>query len=1372
MLCPLVFPVSSFARLKILHIFSAAAPTNFDGAAPGARLVMGDDGALYGTTSRGAANGVGGIFRFGLDGSLSSLWSFSAVTNASGAINDNLQPNELALGPDGGLYGSLRRGGSNFTGAVFVLTAGGAFSNLYTFPPPPGNGPLQSSAAGVNPVGPLVLAGDGSFYGVTQFGGSNNSGTIFQVTPAGAFASLHSFARLATGATNGGIPNALTLGSDGALYGTTQQGGVLNAGSVFKFDLKAGFSQIASFNGGAPNRAPLRPDSALAPGAAGLFCGTSSAGGAQAGGSIFSVASSGDITLLYSFPLLDADAIDTVVADAGGSFYGTVSADGLNGSGAVYRLDSAGNFSAYYFTPLNATGANSDGANPVAALVGDGAGNYYGSCAAGGANGSGLIFQLSAADFAPPFFLTSANPPPMVTNTLIGAPLSLSYAADGMAPLSYQWTLNGANLFDGAGISGSTSSNLVITALTSADVGSYALVISNSLGALTSAVTMVAVKPPGVAIASPAPNARTAAPGFSGFATNAPLFPGADPNSVSIINVLYLITNLFNGSNLTGAATLSSGDGAIWNWSFAVTPYPGTNILSVQAVDISGNASPTVSRTFFYEASAPLTIQTIGSGIGSFNIPNGRTLNIGQAYSITAQPISSTFQYWLNAGATNFFPTFSFVMSSNLVLTADFLARPSPAVSIAFPKPGEHVETNVFTGTATPSPLLSGVDPTNIALTGVKYWLTNLSDGTVQTGLGTLSSGDTFSNWSLTVTPHAATNILAVQSLDASGGRSRVASRAFFYDVPTALGIATNGNGSGAVSLTNLSMLNIGQIYEITARPGQYSKFAGWSSSAGTKSAQPVFSFIMQPGLVLTATFTLLPPSVTITSPRANSRAPIAPVFAGTAAGRVPITNVVCSLANGFVGASTNALAVLDSSSGDTTAWSAALTPWPGSNVLRVYSVDANGAQSAVVSRAFFLQAKAALTVSNAGPGSGTLKGRAFIPGDAVPANGAMLYLGESYSIAALPDKSSLFSNWVSASSSSAGTTSDNPILSFVMESNLVLTASFVSNFFPSAVGQYTGLFLPAGAATTQNAGMIQNLAVTANGAFSGRLLLADTNYSFSSKFSVARQAALVVGGLQVNLALDTTIPQITGSIVGSGFDSTLVAEFATNVVPAVRYTLLLRPFGGAGNIPPGDGYALVSSHGAAITLAGALADGTRINQTIPVSISGDIPIFQSLYAAPHGLLIGWLNETNLAGTAVPGALDWIKKSSPLPRLYTNGFTNILTVFGSVWAQSPLATPEISLAGASLVLTNASLDLDFTNIDISGNKVADEGSGLTNTLTGVINPETGLLTLTFGTGNGRDKGHAFGAILLNMTNAGGYFLTATNGGVFRLQPQP
>ncbi len=872
--CMLALPDASTAGPTVLYSFTAptfpgASPvTNGDGIAPASRPVLGSDGYLYGTTLHGGENGAGSIFRVSTGGAFSNLYSFPAATNNSGEVVYDLGPTDLSQGTNGSFYGATRSGGSNFNGTLFVISPSGSFATLHTFAAETTNSSGHlTSPDGATPTGALAQGNDGNFYGTTKYGGANGTGTIFQITPGGGFTSLYSFGRSVAGsaATNGSVPNPLVLESNGVFYGTTQQGGLDNAGAVFKFTVTGGFAQFYSFDGAAPGDNPITPNSALVQGTNGNFYGTSAFGGSQGGGTIFEITDAGGVTVLHSFPQLDAGAGSALTLGVDGNFYGTTSANGLNGNGTVFRMTPAGDFGAYSFSALDANSDNADGANPSDALTTDSAGDLYGTCAAGGTNGSGIIFQIFGADFNPPSFLSASNSPPALTNVLVGASVSLINGGEGIAPLTYQWLRNGTNLTDGGDILGSTTNSLAIKPVLPGDVGSYALVISNIWGALTSSVTVLTVTPPGISISSPAPNARSAVPVFAGTATNAPLFPNTNPNEALLTGVIFSITNTFNGSNITGLGALSAGVGSVSNWSFTATPFPGTNVLSVQSVDASGNTSPAASRTFFYKVAAPLGVVTTGSGTGTFNITNGTMLDLGEGFSITARPISSVFSDWVGAGIISYEPTFPFVMQSNLVLTADFMSRRPPSIFISFPAANARTGLSVYQGTAQSSPALLGVNPNNLRLTNVVYWLTNAATGNVITGVAALTSGAAASNWVVTATPLPGTNALAVQTEDVSGGLSPIVSRTFFYKVPSVFSLLKAGTGNGTfmgtasvhgdIPPTNSAMLNIGESYTVTAKPERLSTFSGWISSAGISSAGKTFSFVMQPDFTLTATF-------------------------------------------------------------------------------------------------------------------------------------------------------------------------------------------------------------------------------------------------------------------------------------------------------------------------------------------------------------------------------------------------------------------------------------------------------------------------------------------------------------------------------------
>lgn len=73
----------------------------------------------------------------------------------------------------------------------------------------------------------------GNLYGTTQNGGPSNAGTVFKVDPTGKKTVLYSF----TGSTDGGYPMAgVVLDANRDLYGTTYEGGSAFARTAFKVD--------------------------------------------------------------------------------------------------------------------------------------------------------------------------------------------------------------------------------------------------------------------------------------------------------------------------------------------------------------------------------------------------------------------------------------------------------------------------------------------------------------------------------------------------------------------------------------------------------------------------------------------------------------------------------------------------------------------------------------------------------------------------------------------------------------------------------------------------------------------------------------------------------------------------------------------------------------------------------------------------------------------------------------------------------------------------------------------------------------------------------------------------------------------------------
>src|SRR5579864_2990520 len=207
--------MSAFPRfgVDVIHSFAGA-----DGSGPYAALIQATDGNYYGTTAQGGASNMGTVFKMTLNGSVTILHSFA------GGASDGASPfAPLIQATDGNFYGTTYSGGASDMGTVFMLTPGGAYTQLYAF-----TGGAQD---GRNPRAALLQTLDGSLYGTTQFGGTADRGTLFAMTTTGTVLARYIF----TGGFDGAYPYApLIQTPDGTVYGTNYGATSTTFGRVFK----------------------------------------------------------------------------------------------------------------------------------------------------------------------------------------------------------------------------------------------------------------------------------------------------------------------------------------------------------------------------------------------------------------------------------------------------------------------------------------------------------------------------------------------------------------------------------------------------------------------------------------------------------------------------------------------------------------------------------------------------------------------------------------------------------------------------------------------------------------------------------------------------------------------------------------------------------------------------------------------------------------------------------------------------------------------------------------------------------------------------------------------------------------------------------
>jgi uncharacterized repeat protein (TIGR03803 family) len=276
-----VFKISASGNLSKLYEFGTCKSPCKEGSYPKAPPVEGRDGSFYGTTPHstdGTDNGI--VYKITPSGKYTPIYAFDGISGGN--------PNDpLTLGTDGNFYGTTAKGGkpiqncwssSPTCGTVFKITPGGKVTFLYKF----------DQTHGAGPLGPLVQGSDGNFYGTTSAGGNaSGDGVIFKLTPLGKLLWTYPL----NGSVDGKQPSAGLVqvtdgkGSTVALYGATTAGGSKGFGTLYKITPAGAFSSIHDFD----NNAGAMPEVTLFQNTSGVLYGDTNVGGSGGAGTFYSL---------------------------------------------------------------------------------------------------------------------------------------------------------------------------------------------------------------------------------------------------------------------------------------------------------------------------------------------------------------------------------------------------------------------------------------------------------------------------------------------------------------------------------------------------------------------------------------------------------------------------------------------------------------------------------------------------------------------------------------------------------------------------------------------------------------------------------------------------------------------------------------------------------------------------------------------------------------------------------------------------------------------------------------------------------------------------------------------------------------------------
>lgn len=337
-----------------------------NGDNPYGSLMQAGNGKLYGVTHYGGEDHAGIIFSY--DPSASAYTKLINFDDGEG-INPSGSPIQSK---DGKLYGMTTYGGNYGPGVIYSLDPSTSiYTKVYDFDLPSG---------GV-PSGNLVQTSDGKLYGMTTLGGSSNAGAIFSFDPSSAtYIKLLDFDETTGGSAGGSPLGSLIRASNGKFYGMLPAIRASSDGDIFSYDPSTStFTNLMDFKG----TTSAGPTGDLVQASDGKLYGMTVLGGkfsdksgAQYGnGDIFSYdPSSSTYTSLYNFDQVNGGGpFGSLIQAKDGKLYGMTSAGGSSGAGVIFSYD----ISSSSYTKLKDFD-NTDGGNPYGKLLQASDGKLYG----------------------------------------------------------------------------------------------------------------------------------------------------------------------------------------------------------------------------------------------------------------------------------------------------------------------------------------------------------------------------------------------------------------------------------------------------------------------------------------------------------------------------------------------------------------------------------------------------------------------------------------------------------------------------------------------------------------------------------------------------------------------------------------------------------------------------------------------------------------------------------------------------------------------------------------------------------------------------------------------------------------------------------
>lgn len=371
---------------------------NFDvttGSEPVAGLIMGSNGKLYGTTSKGGANGLGVLFEYNL--ATSTFTKLHDFTSATGT----LPTGNLMQASNGKLYGLCPGGGANDAGVIFEYDiATPQYTLKHSF--------VSGDPIGERPFGGLAESPNGKLYGLTTRNISNgvNISVVIEFNPANGSVGYKLGATFLKGAGDRNYSSMVNVTN--TLYGVSPLGGETGAGVLFSYNpFLDEYKSVFDFDYGTDGAFP--------------YAGMTLAGNGKMYG-LLSTGGTGKKGILYEFDPVTNDYLKKVdfngtngsnplgemLLASNGKLYGTTTYGGAASNTSYFSIENGsfnlregtGHGVLFEYDPVTGTYTKkaefdaTTGTNPYGQLMEATDGFFYGVTNHGGANSGGTIYKF------------------------------------------------------------------------------------------------------------------------------------------------------------------------------------------------------------------------------------------------------------------------------------------------------------------------------------------------------------------------------------------------------------------------------------------------------------------------------------------------------------------------------------------------------------------------------------------------------------------------------------------------------------------------------------------------------------------------------------------------------------------------------------------------------------------------------------------------------------------------------------------------------------------------------------------------------------------------------------------------------------------